>query len=60
MATIRVLHGKDRQIDYEGADRWVIDPEGRLHIVGGSSGNLASFNRELWQSVEFIPPKDAE
>lgn len=53
MASIRVLHGKDREVTYADAKNWVIDPSGRLHITG-DSGNLASFNSELWQSVELV------
>lgn len=34
------------------ATKWVIDDDGRLHIVG-PNGNVASFNAGGWSLVEF-------
>jgi hypothetical protein len=54
MATIQVTQA-DEVSNFEDARTWVIDREGRLHIVG--TGNLASFNVDKWQAVAFLPEK---
>lgn len=35
---------------YEDVTKWVIDPDGRLHVVG-DDGNLASYNAGAWLNV---------
>lgn len=56
MATVTVTDSIDA-INYKGADKWVIDDEGRLHITC-SKGNLASYNATAWQSVAFASHDD--
>jgi len=51
MATVIVIDNTDA-MNYHGADKWVIDDSGRLHITC-SKGNLASYNAGHWQSVAF-------
>lgn len=46
---VEVLTETDKFL-FENADKWVIDDEGILHIVG-TSGNLASYNRGIWQAI---------
>lgn len=59
MARIRVIHGIDSESLYEGADKWVIDSEGRLHLIGEKRGNLASFNSGAWLGVEYVNSSQA-
>lgn len=39
---------------YDNAKTWVIDEQERLHIVG-DNGNLASYNRNGWATVQLSP-----
>lgn len=56
MATVLVIDNLD-SMKYHGADKWVIDDAGRLHITC-SKGNAASYNAGSWQSVMFISDSD--
>lgn len=47
---ITVQHGKD-EVTTHPADKWHIDEDGRLHIVG-DTGNIASYNNGYWANVQ--------
>lgn len=51
---ITVQHGKDEVTTHDGATRWHIDDDGRLHIVG-ENGNTASYNNGYWANVQRTP-----
>jgi len=53
---VKVAHSKNLVTVHEEAKKWVIDPDGRLHIVG-ESGNVASYNAGLWAHVGFTENK---
>ncbi|WNT44937.1 hypothetical protein SEA_ABBYDAISY_42 [Arthrobacter phage AbbyDaisy] len=49
MAVI-VTAAEAEEIRFEDANKWVIDENERLHIIG-DNGNIASYNRGFWRSV---------
>ena len=49
---ITVQHGKDDITTHEDSQRWHIDEDGRLHIVGEGGGNVASYNNGYWANVK--------
>jgi hypothetical protein len=48
---ITVQHGKDEITTHHDSEKWHIDGDGRLHIVG-DNGNLASYNAGYWANVQ--------
>jgi hypothetical protein len=44
----------DVRFTFDSVSKWVIDDDGRLHVVG-EDGNLASYNQGAWLSVGRIP-----
>jgi hypothetical protein len=55
---INVAHGKEEITTHTDAIKWVIDEDGRLHIVG-ANGNLASYNNGCWANVYTETPKNS-
>jgi len=50
---IRVEHGEENTTVHTAGEKWVIDDDGRLHVIGGG-GNLASYNNGYWANVAHI------
>jgi hypothetical protein len=56
---ITVQHGKDDVTTHQDAEKWHIDDDGRLHIVG-DNGNVASYNNGYWANVQKAEPVTAQ